>query len=115
MFPAKVLHESSGIFFRPYLLTGGSTDAVWLRIGASVVENSHGGVLKQDIGVLIDTVAFPNWCFLLRCCKNRVVASFDLSNDPGGRQNLFGVGLGRQWLRIRMEEFRNKKKVTISL
>ena len=48
MFPAKVLHESSGSFIRPYLLSKGSTEPVWRRSGASVVENSHGGESKQD-------------------------------------------------------------------
>ena len=57
MFPAKVLHESSGSFFGPYLLSGGSRNTVWCRIGASVIENSHGGVSKHDSGVPIDTVA----------------------------------------------------------
>ena len=73
--------------------------------GASVVENSHGGVSKQDSLVLIDTVAVLNWCFLLRCCTNRVAASFDLTYYPGYRRNLFGVGLGRQWLRIAWRSF----------
>ena len=104
VFPGKVLHESSGSFFRPFLLSEGSREPVWWRIGASVVENSHGGVSKQDSAVPIDTVAVPNLCFLLRCCTNRVAASPYLTYFPGDRPNLFGVGLGRQWLRIRMEE-----------
>ena len=62
MIPAKVLHESSGSFFRRYILSEGSTDPVWCRIGASVVKNLHGGESKQDSGVPIDTVAVPNWC-----------------------------------------------------
>ena len=103
LFPAKVLHESSGSCFGPYLLSEGSREPVWCRIGASVVENSHGGVSKQDNGVPIDTVAVTNRCFLLRCCTNRVAASSDLTYYPRDRQNLFGLGLGRQWLRIRME------------
>ena len=108
VFLAKVLHESSGSFFVPYLLSGGSTEPVWCRIGVSVVENSHGGVSKQDSVVPIDTVAVPNWCILIRCCTNRVAASSDLTFYPWDRQNLFGVELGRQWLGIRMEEFRNR-------
>ena len=100
MIPAKVLHESSGSFFGPYLLSGGSTEPVWCRIGVSVVENSPGGVSKQDSVALIDTMAVPNWCFLLRSCTNRVAASSDLTYYPGDRGNQFGVGLGRQWLRI---------------
>ena len=82
MFPAKPLHESSGSFFGPYLLYEGSTESVWCRMGASVVENSHGGVSKQDSVVPIDTVAVPNWCFLLRCCTSRVAASSDLTYYP---------------------------------
>ena len=108
MFPAKELHESSGSFFRSYLLSEGSREPIWCMIGVSVVENSHGGVSKQDSVVPFDTVAVPNWCFLLRSCTNRVAASFDLTYYPKDRGNLFGVGLGRQWLRIRMEEFRNR-------
>ena len=71
VFPAKVLHESSGSFFVPYLHSGGSWEPALCRIGASVVENSHGGVSKQDSGVPIDTVAVPNWCFLLRSCTTK--------------------------------------------
>ena len=108
MFPAKVLHESSGSYFGPYLLSDQSRVPVWYRIGASVVENSHGGVSKQDNGVPIDTVAVPNWCFLPRCCTNRVAATLDLTYYPINRGYQFGTGLGRQWLRIRMEEFRNR-------
>ena len=108
MLPIKVLHESSGSFFQPYLLSEGSTEPVWCRIGASVGENMHGGVSKQDSVVLIDTVAVPNWCFLLRCCTNQVAASSDLTNHPEDRRNLLGVGMGRQWLRIRKEEFRTR-------
>ena len=55
-----MLHESSGSFFGPYLLFEGSREPVWDRIGASVVENSHGGVSKQDSVAPIDTVAVPN-------------------------------------------------------
>ena len=91
MFPAKELHESSGSFFGPYLLSEGSREPVWCRIGLSLVENSHGGVSKQDSGVPIDTVAVLNWCFLLRCCTNRVAASLDLTYYPRDRQNQFGV------------------------
>ena len=80
MFPAKVLHESSGSFFVPYLHSGGSWEPALCRIGASVVENSHGGVSKQDSVVPIDTVAVPIWCFLLRDCTNRVAASSDLTS-----------------------------------
>ena len=105
MFPAKELHESRGSFLVPYILSGGSTEPVWCRIGASVVENAHGGVSKQDSVVPIDTVAVPNWCFLSRWCTNQVAASSDLTYYPGDRRNLFGVRLGRQWLRIHMEEF----------
>ena len=108
VFPAKMLHESSGSFFRPYRLSEGSRGPVWDRNGASVVENSHGGVWKQDSVAPIDTVAVPNWCFLLRICTNRVTASSDLAYYPRDRGNQCGAGLGRQWLRIRMEEFRNR-------
>ena len=108
MFPAKVLHESSGSFFRPYLLSGGSTEPVSCRIWASVVENSYGGVSEQDSVVPIDTVAVPKWCFLLRCCKSRVAASSYLTYIPRKRGSQFGGGLGRQWLRIGMEGFRNR-------
>ena len=59
--------------------------------GLSVVENSHGGVSKQDSVVPIDTVAVPNWCFLIRCCTSRVAASFDLTYYPGDRRNLLGA------------------------
>ena len=83
-------------------------EPAWCRIGASVVDNSHGGVSKQDSVVPIDTVAVPNWCFLLGCCTNQVAASSDLTYHPEDRRNLLGVGLGRQWLRIRMEELRNR-------
>ena len=61
MFPDKVQHESSGSFFGPYPLSEGSREPVWDRIGASVVENSQGGVPKQDSVDPIDTVAVPNW------------------------------------------------------
>ena len=71
VFPAKELHQSSGSFFVPYLLSEGSREPVWDRIGASVVENSHGGVPKQDSVAPIDTVAVPNWCFLLRSCTTK--------------------------------------------
>ena len=108
MFLAKVLHESSNSFFGPYLISGGSREPVWGRIGSSVVENSHGGVSKHDSGVPIDTVAVPNWCFLLRCCMNRVAASLDLTCYPRDRGNQCGTGLGRQWMRIHMEEFPNR-------
>ena len=108
LFPAKELHESSGSFFGPYLLSEGSREPVWCRIGASVVKNSHGGESKQDSGVPIDTMAVPNWCFQLRCCTNRVTASFNLTYYPRDRPNQFGVGLGRQWVRICMEDFRNR-------
>ena len=110
MFPAKLLHESSDSFFRPYLLSEGSTEPVWCRIGASVVENSQGGVSKQESVVPIDTVVSTNWCFLLRSCTNRVAASFDLTYYLKDQGSQFGGGLGRQWLRIRMEEFRNRTK-----
>ena len=93
MFPAKVLHESSGSFFRPYLHSGGSTEPVWCRIGVSVVENSHGGFSKQDNGVPFDTVAVPNWCFLIRCCTNRVASYFDLTYNPG----IDGSSLDQDW------------------
>ena len=99
MFPVKELHESSDSFIGPYLLSEGSSEPVWDRIGMSVVENSHGGESKQDSVVPIDTVAVPNRCFLLRCCTNQVTASFDLTYYPGDLGNQFGAGLGRQWLR----------------
>ena len=73
-----------------------------------MVENSHGGVSRQDSGVPVDTVAVPNWCFLLRCCTNRVAATSDLTYYPRNRPNQCGAGLGRQWLRIRKEEFRTR-------
>ena len=94
--------------FRPYQLSEGSMKPVWRRIWASVVENPHGGESKQDSVVPIDTMAVPNWCFLLRCCTNRVTASLDLTYYPGDRGNQCGTGLGRQWLRIHMEDFRNR-------
>ena len=104
-----MLQESSGSFFQPYLLSEEMTEPVWDRVGVSVVENSHGGVAKQDNGVPIDTVSDPNWCFLLKCCTNLVAASLDLTYYPRDRGNQCGTGLGRQWLRIRMEEFRNRR------
>ena len=82
MFPAKELHESSGSFIVPNLLSEGLREPVWCRIGASVVENTHGGVSKQDSVVPIDTVAVPNWCFPIRCCTSRVADSFDLTYYP---------------------------------
>ena len=40
-----------------------------------------------------------------------MAASLDLTYYPMDRGYQFGVGLGRQWLRIRMEEFRKKASV----
>ena len=79
---------------------GSGLGCQWLRIRIEEFRN-------RTIGVPIDTVAIPNWCFLIRCSTNRVAATSDLTYYPRDRGNLFGVGLGLQWLRIRMEEFRN--------
>ena len=117
MFPAKVLHESSGSIFRPYLLSVGSTEPVWCRIGRQWLRIHMEEFRNRTVGSLIiiissrvpiDTVAVANWCFLLRCCTNRVAASLYLTYYPGDRGNQCGVGLGRQWLRIGIEEFRNR-------
>ena len=94
---------------RRYILSEGSTDPVWCRIGASMVENSNGGGSKQDSVVPIDTMAVPNWCLfpakVLHESSGSFFGSYLLSE---GSRYQFGVGLGLQWLRIRMEENRNR-------